>query len=114
MSTKRMIASATLGVCLLLTVAAGPAAARTVTETQSVNPAASSPKTLPQVSSDLSGAGWLAHQLNSSGYVPTPGSPSTADLSATANVVLALASVGMTRPHPTRASRTWSRTSTPT
>ncbi len=94
MSTKRMIASATLGVCLLLTVAAGPAAARTVTTTRTVNPAASSPKTLPQVESALGGAGWLSRQLNSSGYVPTPGSPSTADLSATANVVLALAAAG--------------------
>jgi hypothetical protein len=88
MSTKRMIASAALGVCLLLTVVAAPASA----SAQAGTPASSSPKALPQVSSALSGATWLAGQLNSSGYVPSSTSPGTPDLTSTVNVVLALAS----------------------
>ncbi len=87
MSRNRMIASAALGVCLAVAAVAGPTTAGAV----ALAPEASSLPTLPQVPAAQTGAAWLASQINSSGYVVTSGQP---DLTATANVVLALASVG--------------------
>jgi hypothetical protein len=89
MTTKRIFASALIGVCLTFTVVAGPVTAFAAT------PSAASQPTLPQVSSALAGAEWLASQLNSEGFVPSSSDPDTADLSATANTILALASTGV-------------------
>ena len=86
MSIKRIFASAALGACLTIAVAAGPATA------QAAGTPATTPRpTLPQVTSALNGAGWLAGQLTPAGDVA---SGTTPDLAATANVALALASTG--------------------
>ncbi len=89
MSTKRLFASAALGVCLTLAVAAAPATAHAATASVSPQPA------IPQVAPAQQGATWLASQFNSEGYIPSTTSPSTADLSSTANAILALASTGI-------------------
>lgn len=89
MSTKRILASGLIGVCLTFAAVAAPTAALAATSSVSSQPA------LPQVSSALGGANWLASQLTSEGYVPAPGDPDTPDLSATANTILALASTGV-------------------
>ncbi len=85
MSIKRIFASAALGACLTVAVVVGPATAHAST------PGSGSLPTLPQVASAENGATWLAGQLNSAGYIPAG---KTADLTATANVVLALAATG--------------------
>ena len=84
MSTKRLLASAALGVSLLIAVVAAPSMAS----------AAQAPAVLPQVNAAQQGAIWLSGQLTSGGYIPSS-TPGTADLSATANTVLALASAGV-------------------
>jgi len=89
MSTTRTLASAFLGVGLTLAVVAAPATAN------AASAAASSQPSIPQVSSALAGGDWLASQVTPQGYVPASGSPDTADLSATANTILALASAGV-------------------
>ena len=86
MSIKRIFASAALGACLTAAVVAGPTTAHAAD-----TPAATPLPTLPQVTSALDGADWLAGQLDPAGYVPAGSAP---DLAATANVVLALASAG--------------------
>jgi hypothetical protein len=95
MSIKRLLASATLGGCILLASAAAPAVA-----------AASAPRSsapsFPLTTAANQGASWLSGQLNPSGFVPSTTTPGTADLSATANTVLALASAGA---DPTGTSR---------
>jgi len=57
--------------------------------------AAPSPPSLPQTTQAQAAATWLATQINASGYIPSTTSPGTADLDATANAVLALASAGV-------------------
>jgi hypothetical protein len=89
MSTTRSLASALLGVGLALAVVAAP------TTANAASGAASSQPSIPQVSSALAGGDWLASQVTPQGYVPASGSPDTADLSATANTILALASAGV-------------------
>ena len=86
MSIKRTVASATLGVGLMLAVVAAPATAHASSPHGAGGPA------LPQVASAQQGATWLAGQFNSEGYIPSTTTPGTADLSATANAILALAS----------------------
>jgi hypothetical protein len=88
MSTKHLLAPAALALSLLVAVAAAPATA------SAANPSSGTPPTLPQVTSATAGATWLAGQLTSAGYIPVAGEPAQADLSATANTVLALASAG--------------------
>lgn len=88
MSTKRIFTSTVLGVCLTLALAAAPATAN------AASPSASTLPSLPQVLSAQAGGNWLASQLTSQGYIPTSSDPDTADLSATANTILALASSG--------------------
>ena len=68
-------------VCMALAVVALPTSAD----------AASSPS-LPQPSSAQAGATWLADQFTPQGYIPSQSDPGTADLSSTANSILALAS----------------------
>lgn len=89
MSTqRRILASATLGVSLALAIVAAP------TTASAANPSSGTPPTLPQVSSATAGSAWLASQFNTSGFIPKSGQPTQADLVATANSVLALASTG--------------------
>jgi hypothetical protein len=56
--------------------------------------AASSPS-LPQPDSAQAGATWLAGRFTPQGYIPSQSSPGTADLSATANSILSLASANV-------------------
>jgi hypothetical protein len=75
---------------MTLALVAGPATAYAATPSPVT--AAGSLPTLPQVSSAQRGATWLAAQLTSGGYVPTSPGSGVADLEATANTILALAS----------------------
>ncbi len=84
MSIKRILAPATLGACLAFAVVAAPVTAQ----------AASSQPALPQTSSAQQGATWLGNQLTPQGYIPSSSGPG-ADLSSTANAILALASAGV-------------------
>jgi hypothetical protein len=58
----------------------------------SAAPAWAQGPTLPQPVSAQAGGNWLAGQFNSDGYIPLSSNPDAANLSATANSVLALAS----------------------
>ncbi len=82
MKFHRILTPAALGVCTVMALAASPATAD----------AASS---LPQPVSAQSGATWLAAQFTPQGYIPSQSDPGTADLSATANSILALASASV-------------------
>ncbi len=82
MKFHRILTPAALGVCTALALAASPATAD----------AASS---LPQPVSAQAGATWLAGQFTPQGYIPSQSDPGTADLSATANSILALASANV-------------------
>jgi hypothetical protein len=79
---------AALGAGVVFAIAAAPSMAF------AANPSSGIPPTIPQPASATSGASWLSSQLSPEGYIPLSGDPSEADLSATANTVLALASVG--------------------
>jgi hypothetical protein len=81
-SLKRILTPAALVACLALGVAALPATAE----------AASTQPSLPQPIAAQAGATWLASQFTSQGYIPSSSDPGTADLSSTANAILALAS----------------------
>jgi hypothetical protein len=83
MSIKRLLASAALGAGLLLVVGAVPSTASAAPSTSAA---------LPQVASTVAAADWLAGQFTASGYIPTSPGSGVADLSTTANAVLALAS----------------------
>jgi hypothetical protein len=82
---RRLAAPAALAASLGLATLAAPAAAS----------AASSPPSLPQTAQAQSAASWLAGRVNASGFIPSTTTPGTADLDATANTVLALASAGV-------------------
>lgn len=82
MKFRQILTPAVLGVCTVLVLAASPATAD----------AASS---LPQPSSAQAGATWLAGQFTPQGFIPSQSDPGTADLSATANSILALASANI-------------------
>jgi len=90
MSTKRLLAWAVFGTCLMVAVAAGPAIA-----TAAATPSSATLPTLPQVSSAQQGATWLAAQLTPGGYILSTTTPGESDLGSTANAVLALASAGI-------------------
>jgi len=92
MPINRLLASATLGVSLLIAIAAGPSVAGATPR-----PSVAAPPSFPNAPSAQQGARWLASQLTSGGFVAssTPGQP---DLVATANTVLALASAGVDLP----------------
>ena len=91
MFVNRVIASAVTSVIVVVAIFAGPTMAHAATDTPSVQP--STP--FPQTQAARQGASWLGAQLNPAGYVPSQSSPGTADLSGTANTVLALASAGV-------------------
>ncbi len=82
MKFRRILAPAAFAVCPVLVLVASPATAD----------AASS---LPQPTSAQAGASWLAGQFTPQGYIPSQSHPGTADLSATANSILALASANV-------------------
>ncbi len=86
MSITRILASAALGASLTLAVVAAPMTA------SADAPAASTQPAIPQVWSAQQGATWLAGEFTPQGYIPSSTTPGEADLSATANAVLALAS----------------------
>ncbi len=88
MSIKRLLAPVALGASLLVAVAAAPSIAH------AANPSSGTPPTVPQVASATGGATWLAGQLTPAGFIPVSGVPTQANLVATANAVLALASTG--------------------
>ncbi len=90
MPTKRFLASATLGICLLVVLAPGSSLAATPSSAPSV-----STTSFPQLSAAQAGAAWLAAQLTAAGYLPSSTTPGQPDLSATANTVLALAATGI-------------------
>jgi Putative Ig domain len=88
MSIKRLLAPAALGASLLVAIAAAPSIAH------AANPSSGTPPTVPQVAAATSGSAWLAGQLTPAGFIPVTGAPAQANLAATANAVLALASAG--------------------
>src|SRR3954453_23499269 len=57
---------------------------------------AAPPSEDPATAADIA-ATWLAHQVNDQGFIPLPGSPSTPNLSNTAQSVLAFAAAGVGR-----------------
>jgi hypothetical protein len=89
MPTKRLLATAALGACLLASVLSGPAMATAATPQPAVT------ASFPATASATAGAQWLATQLTPGGYIPSTATPSTPDLSATANTVLALAAANV-------------------
>lgn len=58
---------------------------------------------LPQVAASQAAASWLGSQIGPGGYIPATGSPTTPDLAATANAVLALAASGVDTAQATSA-----------
>jgi len=79
---QRILRPAAVVACAALAVAAVPAMAG----------AASAKPSLPQPTSAQAGATWLGDQFTAQGYIPSSSDPGTADLAATANAILALAS----------------------
>jgi hypothetical protein len=74
---RRVLPLAALATCIALAV--------------SVMPASAEQPSLPQPAAAHEGGTWLASQFNQQGYIPSSADPGTADLSATANSILALA-----------------------
>jgi putative Ig domain-containing protein/squalene-hopene cyclase-like protein len=81
MRFHRILTPAALAVCAALAVVAVPTTA-----------GATSSPSLPQPLSAQAGATWLAGQFTAQGFIPSQSDPGTADLSATANGLLALVS----------------------
>jgi hypothetical protein len=94
MSTVRRLAllvSATLlAVVAVATTSPAPSAGAS-----SPRPRAATPTALPQTDTARQAAAWLASQLTPQGYYPTAPGSGTADLSATANTVLALSAANV-------------------
>jgi len=91
MSFNRTLAPIALACGLVIALVAGPTMAQAATAAPSVVASPSFPR--PQ--SAQQGAAWLASQLVPAGYLPSQTVPGTADLSGTANTVLALAAAGV-------------------
>lgn len=81
MRFHRILTPAALVVCAAIGVVATPTMAGATTS-----------PSLPQPLSAQAGATWLAGQFTAQGFIPSQSDPGTADLSATANGLLALAS----------------------
>ncbi len=96
MSTKRLLATAVLGACLVAGIVAAPTIAGATTGS------IVTPTPFPQRSSAQAGAVWLANQLTPSGYIPG-NAPGQANLAFTANTVLALAAAGTDLPQANAA-----------
>jgi Putative Ig domain/Squalene-hopene cyclase C-terminal domain len=80
---RRIVSPAALAVCTVVILVASAASA-----------SASKPS-LPQPVSAQAGATWLGGQFTAQGYIPSSGDEGTADLSATANGIVALASANV-------------------
>ncbi len=91
MSLTRRLASAALGACLLVAVDAAPSTAA-VPATPSAAPRTLAAASPDQATAALRGAAWLESQFIPAGYIPSVQTPGSADLAATSNAVLALAS----------------------
>ena len=94
MSINRLLASVALMACLVVMVDVGPSTAATPSSSD-----ASLSIPVPGLPGSAalgarSGAQWLANQFRPDGAIPSATTPGSADLSATANGVLALASAG--------------------
>ena len=96
MSIKRLLATAGLGVCLMTGIVAAPMIAGASA------PSLVSSTVFPQPDSARAGAGWLANQLTPSGYIPG-NAPGQANLSFTANTVLALSAADTDLPRANAA-----------
>ncbi len=96
MSIKRLLATAVLGAGLMMQIVAAPMIASAST------PSVVSSTVFPQPASARAGADWLANQLTPSGYIPG-NAPGQANLSFTANTVLALAAAGADLPQANTA-----------
>ena len=95
MSLSRIRVAAVSAICLAIGLAAGPAVAMAATPASTTASAPhASPFTLPQTAAAQAGAQWLAGQLTPQGFMPSP-TPGQANLSFTANTVLALAAAGV-------------------
>jgi len=105
MSLTRRLASAALGACLLVAVDAAPSTAATPAP-RSVAPRTLTPPSPDQATAALDGAAWLASRFTPAGYIPSVQTPGSADLAATSNAVLALASAqGPAAPGATSVAR---------
>ena len=82
---RRIAATGALALLSCLTAVAAPTPASATTPQPS----------LPQTAAAQAAAGWLGGLVTSGGYVASTSVPGTANLDATANVVLALASAGV-------------------
>ncbi|MGD0882520.1 MAG: IPT/TIG domain-containing protein [Acidimicrobiales bacterium] len=87
MTITRFAASAALAAALGLAVLVPPGTA-----------GAATPTSLPQTASADAAANWLAGEFGGSGFIPSATDPTVANLSATANAVLALATAGVDIP----------------
>jgi hypothetical protein len=90
LTIRRLVASGALALTLGLGVLAAPVPAS----------AATSPPSLPQTAAAHAAAHWLAALITPAGYIASTTTPGTADLTATANAVFALATAGV---HHTKA-----------
>ncbi len=89
MRFRRILTPAALAACTIIALVVSQA------------PADAATPRLPQPVSAQAGATWLAGQFTSKGYIPSQSDPGRADLSATANSILALASANV---DPSRAA----------
>ena len=96
MPIQRLRVAAASAICLVVGLAAGPATATAATPVIAPSSSASSPGTstnFPQTTAADQGARWLAAKLSPQGFIPSP-TTGQANLSFTANTVLALAATG--------------------
>jgi hypothetical protein len=84
-AVRRIAATGALALLLGVTAAAAPTPASATTPLPS----------LPQTAAAQAAANWLAGQVTPGGYIASTTTPGTANLDATANAVLALASAGV-------------------
>jgi len=100
MPIQRLRVAVASAICLAVGLAAGPATATAATPVIAPSSSVSSPGTstnFPQTTAADQGARWLAAKLSSQGFIPSP-TTGQANLSFTANTVLALAATGIDIP----------------
>ncbi len=100
MPVHRLRMAAASAICLVVGLAAGPAIATAATPVVAPSSSVSSPATsttFPQTTAADQGARWLAAKLSPQGFMPSPAT-GQANLSFTANTVLALAATGIDVP----------------
>ena len=89
MSVNRLLVLVAAAACLVVSVAAAPTVALAST------PSVGTSTPFPLTHAAQQGAAWLGGQLTQAGFISSQTSPGSADLSGTANTVLALASAGV-------------------